>query len=506
MMKNTFYSALLSLTALFACQSVLAQDFSTTVFDGPDKPVITSAPSHRIPALAQTSDGALLGVADYRYGLSDVGVGSNPSRIELWYKRSSDMGLTWTDHQVVSERSSSRTNWKYAMGDASLVADRESGEVLLMCAAGCVSNGASTAANPIKIGSFRSQDNGQTWDDGEELTNQIYGLFGGDATAIFITSGRLCQSRYIKVGSHYRIYAAFPVRTASRGNSTGVIYSDDFGRKWHLLGMDEAFPEGTVYEEGKVEEMPDGSVALMVRDDNGTKGTDYAEKNFNVFHYTDVEKGEGVWSTALSGITGMANACNSAFILVPARRTADGKNVYVMLTTVPFHTKCIRDVENNYGRKGVGFYYKEVTSPADYDSGASLAASWQQGYQVTQLCSAYADMQLLTDGHVGLFLEDNGRQGTGTDGNKETEAYDIVYYHLSLSTITGGRYEADLSYDGHDDYLGIAVPFNLTARPMHMFDVQGRAVSPEVPTGIVVGNGKKFFTGRYPDAGGVSTP
>lgn len=505
-MKNSVYFALLSLSMLFTCLSARAQDFSTTVFDGPDKPVMTSAPSHRIPALVQTSDGTLLGVADYRYGLSDVGVGSTPSRIELWYKRSSDMGKTWTDHQVVSERSSRRTDWKYAMGDASLLADRESSEVLLMCAAGSVSNGASTAANPIKIGSFRSQDNGQTWDDGEELTEQIYALFGGDATAIFITSGRLCQSRYIKVGSHYRIYAAFPVRTASRGNSTGVIYSDDFGHEWHLLGMDEAFPEGTVYEEGKVEEMPDGNVALMVRDDNGTKGTDYAEKNFNVFHYTDVKHGNGVWSTAQSGITGMANACNSAFILVPARRTADGKNVYVMLTTVPFHTQYIRDVENNYGRKGVGFYYKEVTSPADYDSGASLAASWQQGYQVTQLCSAYADMLLLTDGYVGLFLEDNGRQGTGADGNKETEAYDIVYYHLSLATVTGGRYVTDLSYDGHDDYLGIADQLKLTARPLLLFDVQGRAASTEVPTGIVVGNGKKYFSGGYTYGCGVSTP
>lgn len=493
-MKHAFYSTLLCLTALLAGQSAMAQDFSTIVFDGPDKPVITSAPSHRIPALVQTSDGALLGVADYRYGLSDVGVGSTPSRIELWYRRSTDMGLTWTDHQIVSERSVNRSHWKYAMGDASLVADRDGSEVLLMCAAGSVSNGASTAANPIRTGCFRSHDGGLTWDEGSELTEQIYGLFGGDATAIFITSGRLCQSRYIKVGSHYRIYAAFPVRTASRGNSTGVIYSDDFGHNWHLLGMDEAFPDGTVYEEGKVEEMPDGSVALMVRDDNGTKGTDYAEKNFNVFHYTDVEKGEGVWSTAQSGITGMANACNSAFILVPARRTADGKNVYVMLTTVPFHTQFIRDAENNYGRKGVGFYYKEVASPADYASGAALAAAWQRGYQVTQLCSAYADMQLLTDGYVGLFLEDNGRQGTGTDGNKETETYDIIYYHLSLMTITDGRYETDLSYDGRDDYLGLAAPFDMKARPMHLFDVQGRAFSAEAPTPIAVGNGKKFFT------------
>lgn len=439
---------------LSAVGTAVGQDeFSTTVFDGPEVPKIGSAPSHRIPALVQTSDSTLLAIGDYRYGLSDVGAGQQ-ARIELWYRHSTDMGLTWTETRTVCPASTARDSWQWAMGDAAVVADRESREVLLMCAAGTVSNGASTALNPIRIGCFRSTDNGQTWDGGTELTSQIYGLFGGDATAIFITSGRLCQSRRIKVGTHYRVYAAFPVRTASRGNSTGVMYTDDFGRSWHLLGMDERFPDGTVYEEGKVEEMPDGNVALMVRDDRGTQGTDRAEKNFNYFRYTDVEHGEGVWSTAESGITGMANACNSAFALVPAKRSSDGASVYVLLTTVPFHTRYVRDVENNYGRKGVGFYYKEVSTPDDYTSGQALASGWQRGHQVTALCSAYADLLLLSDGYVGLLLEDNGRQGRGADGNNETEAYDLVYYHLSLSTITGGRYDID----PHGWELGMAHP------------------------------------------------
>lgn len=441
---------ILTVLLLSAATSLGQDEFSVTVFDGPDAPKIGTAPSHRIPALVQTFDGALLAIGDYRYGLSDVGAGQK-AQIEMWYRRSTDMGRTWTEAQTVYPASTVRSNWQYAMGDASVVADRESAEVLLMCAAGSVGNGASTASNPIRIGCFRSTDNGQTWDEGTELTSQIYGLFDGDATAIFITSGHLCQSRQIKVGSHYRVYAAVPVRTASRGNSTGVMFTDDFGQTWHLLGMDKQFPEGTVYEEGKVEEMPDGNVALMVRDDRGTQGVDYAEKNFNYFRYTDIASGEGVWSTAQSGITGMANACNSAFIIVPAKRTSDDASVNLLLTTVPFHTRYVRDVENNYGRKGVGFYYKEVATTDDYTSGQALATGWQRGYQVTQLCSAYADLLLLSDGFVGLLLEDNGRQGRGADGNNETEAYDLIYYHLSLTTITAGQYVIDAQ--GHE--LGI---------------------------------------------------
>ena len=432
----------LLLTAL----KVMAQNYSTTVFAGPEQPAVNSAPSHRIPALVQTADGRLLAVADHRYGLSDVGAGQQ-ARIELWFKHSADLGLTWTAADTVCQASTSRSSWQYAMGDAALVADRESAEVLLFCACGTVGMGSSTAGNPIRIGLFRSHDNGETWDEGTDVTQQIYGLYGDDAQAIFITSGSLRQSRIVKEGSHYRIYAAFPVRTASRGNSTGAMFSDDFGQTWRLLGPADHFPEGTVYEEGKLEEMPDGNLALMVRDDNGTRGVDYAEKNFNYFRYADVAAGTGEWRVGQSGITGMANACNSALLLVPARRMSDGRAVDVLLTTVPFHTVCARNATDNYGRRSVGFYFKEVASAEEYDSGEALAAGWERGYQVTDLCSAYADLQLLDDGHVGLLLEDNGRQGRGSDGNNETEAYDIVFYHLSLQTITGGAYSSAVSID-----------------------------------------------------------
>ena len=473
MRRNALSCSFVAVMSVITC-TAHAQDFSVTVFDGPDRPVINTAPSHRIPALAQTSDGALLAVGDYRYGLSDVGAGTQ-ARIEMWYRRSTDMGRTWTEHQVVHPASAVRSQWQYAMGDASLVADRESGQVLLMCAAGSVSNGNSTAGNPIRIGCFRSSDNGHTWDEGTEITSQIYGLFGGDATAIFITSGRLCQSRLVKVGDYYRVYAAFPVRTSSRGNSTGVMFSDDFGQTWQLLGMSGQFPAGTVYEEGKIEELPDGNVALMVRDDNGVKGVDHAEKNFNYFRYTDIAKGEGVWSTACSGITGMANACNSAFILVPARRVSDGTRLHLLLTTVPFHTVYARDAENNYGRRGVGFYYKTVSSAADYSSGEALAAGWERGYQVTTLCSAYADLLLLSDGNIGLLLEDNGRQGRGADGNNETEAYDLIYSHLSLQTITGGLYEYD-----PQGMLGLTEPVAQphAVLPSPCYDLAGRLLPP----------------------------
>ena len=474
----------LLLTTLAAVSlTTTAQDFQTTVFDGPDNPAINTAPSHRIHALTQTSDGRLLAVADYRYGLSDVG--GRQARIELWFKHSADNGRSWTEPGVVCPASTLTSSWKYAMGDAALIADRESPEVLLFCACGSVGMGSSTAKDPIRIGLFRSHDNGETWDEGTDVTRQIYDLYEGEATAIFITSGHLIQSRTVKQGTHYRIYAAFPVRTATRGNSTGTMFSDDFGQTWHLLGPKDRFPEGTVYEEGRLEEMPDGNLALMVRDDRGTQGVDVPVKNFNYFRYTDVSTGAGEWSVGQSAITGMANACNSALLLVPTRRTSDGRDVSVLLTTVPFHEVYARNVTDNWGRREVGFYYKEVASADDYNSGSALATGWERGYQVTDLCSAYADLQWLSDGYVGLLLEDNGRQGTSADGNKETEAYDIVFYHLALTTITGGRYEAAVG--GHE---GLSSQ-RLAPESLRIYDLQGRPASQLA--GFCVADGMKFI-------------
>lgn len=490
--KTLFLIGMMALGTINSMAQEQETPLAITLFESPEHPAMFTAPSYRIPAIAQCSDGSLVAIADYRYQLSDVGVGnaSNKSQIELRFRRSLDGGLTWSDEQILAQRNETdQSDWKWAMGDAAIVADRESGEVLVLCASGSVGNGASTAENPIRIGMFRSHDNGATWDDGEEITEQIYGLYEGEGTAIFITSGGLCQSRMYK-GSEgfYRIYAAHPIRTKTRGNSTSVIYSDDFGKTWHLLGAANGFPTNTVYEEGKVEEMPDGSIMLMVRDDNGAKDTSKGKKNFNVFTFTDVEKGEGTWSTAVSGITGMAGACNSAVRIVQAQRKSDGKLTQVLLVPLPFHTTWVRDLEHNYGRKEVGFYYKEIDSRADYESGEALANGWKRGYQVTDKNSAYTDLCVMTDGQLALYMEDNGKQGTGSDGNRETEAYDMVFRLLSLELITNGEYTLPA-----EESTSIHTPFTPQSSP-NAYDLQGRRTSADsVQTHVFIANNKKYI-------------
>ena len=490
--KTFFLIGIITLGTVNCMAQEPEMPLALTLFESPEHPAILTAPSYRIPAIAQCSDGSLIAITDYRYHLSDVGWGNgnNKSQIEMHFRRSLDGGATWSDEQILAQRNTTdQSDWKWAMGDAAIMADRESGEVLVMCASGSVSNAASTAQIPIRIGLFRSHDNGITWDEGEELTEQIYGLYGGEATAIFITSGGLCQSRMYK-GSEgfYRIYAAHPIRTKTLGNSTSVIYSDDFGRTWHVLGAANGFPTGTVYEEGKVEEMPDGSVMLMVRDDNGAQDTSKGKKNFNVFTFTDMEKGEGTWSTAVSGITGMCGACNSAIRMVQAQRKSDGKLTQVLLVPLPFHTKWVRDLEHNYGRKEVGFYYKEIDSRADYESGEALANGWKRGYQVTDKNSAYTDLCVLSDGRLALFMEDNGKQGLGSDGNPQTEAYDMIFRTLSLELVTNGEYALPAE---ENTSIYNSSPSQISP---NAYDLQGRRTPADsTETKVFIANNRKYI-------------
>ena len=193
---------------------------------------------YRIPAIATCSDGTLIAVADYRYCGGDIGYGA----VDLHYRLSEDNGLTWGTERILADGTGNeddvknpQTAWRYAFGDCAIVADRESSEVVVLCVGGKTVYSRATRHNPNRVVLFRSHDNGRTWDQGRELTDQIYSLFDcrveGPVQSLFVGSGKIHQSRYVKVGQYYRLYAALCTLS---GNF--VVYSDDLGNSWQLLG------------------------------------------------------------------------------------------------------------------------------------------------------------------------------------------------------------------------------------------------------------------------------
>ena len=217
---------------------------------------------YRIPAIATLSDGSLLALTDYRYCKGDIGFG----RVDIHGRMSADNGKTWGEEFSLIEGNGVPGAVDCGFGDAALVADRESGDLLLMLVCGHTVYWHQTTnrQNPNRIAVLRSSDNGKTWSAWEEVTESIYSLFDGSVhgciESCFIGSGKICQSRQVKVGSHYRLYAAM----CARPNGNRVIYSDDFGRTWNVLGSVDELPAANG-DEPKCEELPDGRVVLSSR-------------------------------------------------------------------------------------------------------------------------------------------------------------------------------------------------------------------------------------------------
>ena len=372
---------------------------------------------YRIPAIATAHNGNLIAVSDYRYCGGDIGFG----RVDLHYRISDDNGLHWSKEFTMAEGDGIDGSTRCGYGDAAIVADSRSSEVLVVCVTGNTVYGHSTTTrqNPNRVAIIRSYDNGETWNAPEEITESIYSLFDksklGPVQSLFFGSGRICQSRIIKVGKYYRIYAAL----CARPGGNRVVYSDDFGRSWHSLGTIDESP-APAGDEPKIEELPSGDVVLSSRAWGG--------RHYNIFNYISRRKATGLWQeVAVSneqegGVVAQQNACNGEILIVDCICNANGKTIPVALQSVPLGP----------GRSRVGIYYKPLHSKFDYATPVNFASDWRGPYLVSEINSAYSTMTLQSDGRIGFFYEEE-TYGPGA-------AYTEMYIPISVSEITKGEY------------------------------------------------------------------
>lgn len=376
----------------------------------------TDSIPYRIPAVAELPDGSLYALTDYRHCKTDIGFG----RVDIHGKRL--RGRKWGREFVLIEGTGVEGVVDCGYGDPAIVSDRESKEILvvLVCGNTVYWHPTTTRQNPNRVSVMRSHDGGKTWKL-QEITEQIYSLFDdapdGCVQSCFVASGQMFQSRLIKVGSHYRIYAAL----TARPNGNRVIYSDDFGRTWKVLGtLDQLpVPHG---DEAKCEEFPDGSVVISSRAMGG--------RYFNIYTYSDVASGTGSWGDAapsgrrVNGCASIENACNGGLLIIPALRIADGKNVTLALQSVPFGPK----------RTNVGIYAKELPADISTLTPETLAKDWDMKYQVSYTWSAYSTMLQRRSGDIAFYYEESH------DGSNHV--YDMHYCEIPLEVITAGRYKA----------------------------------------------------------------
>lgn len=391
---------------------------------------------YRIPAITTiptgTHKGRLIAVNDYRYSGADIGAG----RIDLHMSYSDDNGATWSqpydprdkDGNTVAQgtgqgASNSLESLNCGYGDPAIVADRETGELFMIACCGRTGFFSGTRQSPQPSARWWSNDGGQTWTQPDyKQWEQIYALFDGTSPegkidSQFIGSGRIMQSRYIKVGTHYRIYAVMSGLTRSNGNiANWVLYSDDFGKNWHVLGDPMTPPVSTKGDEPKAEELPDGSVILAARANGGGR-------HFNIFRYTNPSKAEGTWGTAIHTTMGFGgiNACDGEIMILPVKNKATGVEHYIALQSFPF----------GGGRNNVSIAYKPLVNPEDYDQPTDFH-NWEGRKQVSNIGSAYSTMTWTADNKVGFFFEEQ------TFNNL---AYSEIFVPLTIEEITNNKYE-----------------------------------------------------------------
>ena len=385
---------------------------------------------YRIPALAVTKSGTLIAVSDYRHSGTDIGV-TNFGRIDLHYSLSYDNGNTWTEvKSLIDGKGADATDFmSVGYGDPCIVADRESDRVLMLSCAGNVSFQNGTRHNHQNIARFYSEDGGKTWSEPEDIAESIYSQFDtsyyGPVRSMFVASGRIFQSRTVKVGSYYRLYCAVLVRDRSAKHMNYVLYSDDFGGRWTVLGDIDTPAVYNTADEPKVEELPDGSLLISSRYTGG--------RYYNIFTFTNATAAQGSWSKAVfsgatnGGVEAKDNSTNGEVMVVPVVRIEDNEPMHLLLQSLPLGPD----------RKNVGIYYKELASMDDYIEVEFLAEDWDGVKQVTTLNSAYSTMAWQKDNRLGFLYEEE----TYGKSNYAYGGYTIVYECFDIEDITDNKYK-----------------------------------------------------------------
>lgn len=479
----------------------------TVVFEGPrgvDAVGYNSAgtaeeqrgvPFYRIPALYTGSNGWLYAFADKRYG-SNMDTGYNLIGInnkQDWYdvesgatrkivnqvsnaagrpvdivmRVSKDGGITWGEETVVAAgdgKWNGKPKPEPVLGqevegaqfaghcDPVPVVDCENPNNILVLTCSGSSNYSNTNG-PNFILQFRSTDGGKSWTQ-EDISRQIDIETNLESGKRFFGAGRSLQSAYKFNGSkYYRVYAHITV-----GGANGyLMYTDDFGATWKLLG------EGRTqsFDESKVQEL----------DKNHLLVTAKQSKNFMM--YTLDESGNSVKEYSSIQNKNVSNInCNGDVIVVQAKNKVSGEVVDLALSSFPqnsfsgsilnneLNTTDMTSRKNSgtFDRWNIGIKWKELCPSEEVPQIDQFSGTWEGPYNLQgneDIEGCYSVMQELPNGNIGILYE----EGPDTRANirdKEPDpiakvgrpfvgyAYGdwniIKYQELSLETITGGQY------------------------------------------------------------------
>ena len=386
--------------------------------------------NYRIPAVITAKNGDVVAVTDKRkYNNGDL-----PEDIDIVCNVSSDGGHTWTEPYTMAYG----TGYGKGFGDCALALTNDENGIIAAFVGGPGFWG-STPTNPLRMYISRSNDNGMTWTEPEDITHQIYGAecddperknwlggFFGSGNGLLTSTGRIM------------FVVAMRENDSKEAVCNHAVYSDDNGLTWKV--SERASVGG---DEAKVTELVDGRILMSIR-------------HGGYRWYNISEDGGETWQPTTSEWTDIyAPACNGDLIRYTSVNEGDDKNR--LLHSVP-----------------VGDSRKNVTVYVSYDEGET----WKAGRCVVPYNSAYSSLCILPDNTIGLYVE----EAYQSEGD-----YCSVFYNFSLKWLTEGEDEyvdvPEISDDIVNEVEIYPVPAHhmininiANARNINIYNVSGQLV------------------------------
>ena len=234
-----------------------SQRIGVAVRNGGDNGVHT----FRIPGLATTNKGTLIGVYDVRHR----GRGDLPGDIDVGMSRSTDGGKSWKPMKVIMNKGNDPA-WRFdGVGDPAILVDRNT-NTIWVAATWSHGNrswtGSGPGMTPEKTGQLmlvRSDDDGVTWSNPINITQQVKNpewsfILQGPGKGITMRDGT------IVFAAQFQDPPNSADKLAHRLPHSTIIYSQDHGKTWQV--GTGAFDDTT---ESQVVELEPGLLMLNCR-------------------------------------------------------------------------------------------------------------------------------------------------------------------------------------------------------------------------------------------------